>query len=248
MVQSIHRHSALEKVRKSPASSEVSPVFPRIDEQEDEQESEIKPQQSRKESATLGALMIQQQLPEKDLQRLVVRAQDGDTGAFEVLYSQFFLPIYRYTAFRLPSDVAEDVVADIFVKAWEKLHQYKVQKGIPFGAWLFRIARHTVIDTYRRDRDFEEITEDLVDPDMLNRADAQTRTRDVLRTVREAMDKLPRRYREILVLSYIAELPHHEVARVLKMTEGGVRILKFRALRKLESLLPPDINDRSTES
>lgn len=187
--------------------------------------------------------MISQQLPEEHLQKLVVRAQDGDTAAFEKLYNEFFLPIYRYTAFRAPAEIAEDIVADVFMKAWEKLHQYKPHKGVPFGAWLFRIARHTVIDTYRRERDFEEIPEELADPDVLNRADANVRSRDVLRIVRDAMDRLPGRYREILMLSYIADLPHHEVARVLKMTEGGVRILKFRALRKLESLLPPDIHE-----
>ena len=191
---------------------------------------------------------MNQQLPEEELQRLVALAQDGDTDAFEKLYLNFFLPIDRYTAFRIDADAAEDVVADVFVKAWEKLHKYKPQKGIPFGAWLFRIARHAVIDAYRRDRNFEEIPENFADPDALNRADAATRTGDVLKVVRRALDALPRRYREILILSYIAELPHHEISRVLRMTEGGVRILKFRALRKLESLLPPDINDHSHES
>ena len=191
---------------------------------------------------------MDQQLPEEELQRLVKLAQDGDTDAFEGLYAQFFLPIYRYTAFRISADRAEDIVADVFVKAWEKLHQYKIRKGVPFGAWLFRIARHTVIDAYRSERDFDEVPEDLADPDGLNRADADVRNADVLRIVREALDQLPRRYREILVLSYIADLPHHEVARVLRMTEGGVRILKFRALRKLESLLPPDLQDRSSDS
>lgn len=191
---------------------------------------------------------MNQQLPEEELQRLVSMAQNGDTDAFEKLYLQFFLPIYRYTAFRINADAAEDVVADIFVKAWEKLHKYKRQKGIPFGAWLFRIARHTVIDAYRRDRDFEEMPEEFADPDALNRADSGMRNADILRVVRSALEQLPRRYKEILILSYIAELPHHEVARVLRMTEGGVRTLKFRALRKLESFLPPGINDRSPES
>lgn len=191
--------------------------------------------------------LMMQQLPEEELQRLVILAQDGDTDAFEKLYLNFFLPIYRYTSFRVDSEAAEDIVADVFVKAWEKLHKYKPQRGVPFGAWLFRIARHTVIDSYRKDRDFDEVSDDLADPDGLNRADAALRTGDTLRIVRHALDQLPRRYKEILILSYIAELPHHEVARVLRMTEGGVRILKFRALRKLESLLPPGIHERSAE-
>jgi RNA polymerase sigma-70 factor (ECF subfamily) len=182
----------------------------------------------------------QKPLEEAELQVLVADAQEGDTAAFEKLYAHFFLPVYRYTAFRAPEELAEDLVADVFVKVWEKLHQYKAQKGVPFGAWLFRIARHTIIDSYRRERDFQEISDDIADTDSLNRADAAVRNADLLRTVRTAMAQLPRRYRDILTLSYIADLPHDEVARVLHMTEGAVRILKFRALRKLESFLPPD--------
>ena len=176
-----------------------------------------------------------------ELKELVARAQDGDTEAFGQIYDRFFTPIYRYTAFRLASDVAEDVTADIFLKAWEKLHTYKIHRGVPFGAWLFRIARHSVIDAYRRHRGFEEISDTIADPDAFNRADTQTHRNDALRIVRGAIAQLPRRYREILLLSFVSELPHNEIARVLHMTEGGVRILKLRALRKLESLLPPEM-------
>lgn len=180
---------------------------------------------------------------EDAMQALVRAAQEGSEDAFEKLYDHFFTPIYRYMAFRAPSEIAEDLVADIFVKAWEKLHQYKAQKGVPFGAWLFRIARYTVIDAYRRDRDFDEMPEEIMDPDLMNRADARARNQDVLRVVRGALEQLSPRYREVLVLIYIADLPTSEVARVLRMTEGGVRILKFRALRKLEALLPPEWRD-----
>ena len=126
---------------------------------------------------------------------------------------------------------------------WQKLHQYKIKKGVPFGAWVFRIARHVIIDSYRREREWVELSEDLVDPDAENQADTRTKTNDALRVVQIAMSKIPRRYREVLLLSYIAELPHSEIARILDITEGGVRILKFRALRKLESFLPGEFRD-----
>ena len=65
----------------------------------------------------------------------------------------------------------------------------------------------------------------------------------MLRLVNVAIDQLPDRYREILMLSFMAELPHSEIARVLHMTEGAVRILKHRALKKLEQHLPENITE-----
>lgn len=180
-------------------------------------------------------------LPEAELQVLIRQAQEGDTEAFSKVYDQFFLPVYRYCAFRLPKEVAEDTTADIFVKAWEKLHTYKLHKNVPFGAWLFRIARYSVVDVYRSQRGFEEMPEDVVDTDQLNRAEDRLERNETLRIVRAALDKLPRRYREILLLTYVTEMPYSEVARVLRISEGGVRILKMRALRKFEALLPPEL-------
>lgn len=182
-------------------------------------------------------------LPEAELQTLVKRSQEGDTDAFGKLYDHFFTQVYRYCAFRLPKEMAEDVTADIFVKAWEKLHTYKSQQHVPFGAWLFRIARHTVIDAYRSNRGFEEVPENVPDTDTFNRTEARMERKDTLRIVRHALDQLPRRYRDVLLLTYVSELPHSEAARVLHISEGGVRILKMRALRKLEALLPPEMGN-----
>lgn len=180
---------------------------------------------------------------ETDVLALVRQSQEGDTDAFGKLYDHYFPQVYRYAAFRLPSELAEDTVADIFVKAWEKLHQYKLQKNVPFAAWLFRIARHSIIDVYRSQRGFEEVPENIEDQDIFNRADSAVLRKDVVRIMREAINRLPRRYREVLVLTYIGELSHSEAARVLRLTEGAVRILKLRALRKLETFLPPEMRE-----
>lgn len=182
-------------------------------------------------------------LEEAELIALVLRAQEGDTDAFGQIYNHYFDSVYRFAAFRVPAAVAEDLVADVFVKAWEKLHTYKVQKGVPFGAWIFRIARHTLIDAYRVRHLFEEMPEEMEDPDEFNRAETRVKRKHLLKMVRGAMDELPRRYQEVLQLSYIAELPNDEVARVLKIRSGTARTLKFRALRKLEELLPPEIRE-----
>src|SRR3990167_5511758 len=177
-------------------------------------------------------------LTSDEVRQLVMEAQSGDTGAFSKLYDFYFPQVFRYCAFRAPAEVAEDLVAEVFVKAWEKLHTYKVQKDIPFGAWLFRVARYTVIDAYRTSRTWEDLDETLEDPDTLNSADGMLRQKEVVRVVRKALNALPRRYRDVLVLHYIAGLPSDEVARGLRLTQGASRILKFRALKKLEQELP----------
>ncbi|MFA6039834.1 MAG: RNA polymerase sigma factor [Candidatus Peribacteraceae bacterium] len=182
-------------------------------------------------------------LGEEEIRALVAQAQEGDTEAFGQVYDHFFLPIYRYTAFRAPEELTEDLVSEVFVKAWEKLYSYKLRKDVPFGAWLFRIARHTIVDAYRTQRSFDEVSEELMDTDHMNAADALTKQKDLLRTVRHALGKLPRRYREVLLLSYMANLSHEEVAKILRLTAGAVRILKFRALRKLQESLPPEYKE-----
>ncbi|MFA7682522.1 MAG: sigma-70 family RNA polymerase sigma factor [Candidatus Peribacteraceae bacterium] len=175
------------------------------------------------------------------LPELVSLSQQGNTEAFGKIYDHFFPSVYRYTAVRVPEQVTEDLVAEIFVKAWEKISTYKERKDIPFGAWLFRIARNTVVDTYRSHRSWDEIPENLSDPDELNRADSRTRRSYVLTGVRKAMQELPPRYREVLSLCYLAERNNSEVAAILKISEGSLRILKFRALKKLKELLPEEI-------
>ncbi|OIO55759.1 hypothetical protein AUJ46_00490 [Candidatus Peregrinibacteria bacterium CG1_02_54_53] len=177
---------------------------------------------------------------EQEILSFVRQAKEGDTQAFERLYDYFFPQVYRYAAFRFDTEMAEDLVADVFLKVWEKLHTYQERKGVPFAAWLFRIARYEVIDAYRSKREIAEMPEDLHDPDEMNHADHRVKRSETLAMVRAAMDKLPRRYRDILLLSYMADLPHSEIARTLKMREGAVRVLKFRALEKLEALLPPE--------
>lgn len=180
-------------------------------------------------------------LTEHHIQLLVAKAAKGDHAAFESLYEHFFTQVYKFCAFRLPKEVAEDVTADAFVKVWENLHGYRPHPKVPFAAWLFRIVRNQVIDVYRGAPVTEEMPEDIADTDAFNRADHRLSKKQLLSIVRTAVEKLPERYRDVLLLTYISELPTHEVARVLKLTEGGVRILRFRALKKLETLLPEDL-------
>jgi RNA polymerase sigma-70 factor (ECF subfamily) len=183
--------------------------------------------------------MAGHQIDPQALAELVVRSQDGDTEAFGKIYDAFLTPVYRYVVFRFPEDLAEDLVADVFVKAWEKLHTYRPVAGVPFSAWLFRIARHAIIDAYRSTRGFEEIPEETEDVNPENHPAEVAERKLSVGLVRTALGKLPQDYRDVLLLHYVSGLGHGEVATALRMTEGYVRQLKFRGLKKLRELLPP---------
>jgi len=93
------------------------------------------------------------------IERLVREAQAGDPWAFGQLFDAYHGPIHRYVASRIRNlpDV-EDLTQAIFVKALEALPRYEA-RGVPFGGWLFRLARNTVIDhvrTTRRHGDLDE--------------------------------------------------------------------------------------------
>jgi len=174
---------------------------------------------------------------------LVAKAKKGDHEAFAEIYDVFITPIHRYVAFRLPPGVTEDIVADIFVKAWEKLDTFQERKNIPFSSWLFRIAKHVVIDTYRGQREIVELDEFHIDEDRWNDPTLKI-TQDVQAILlRQAMNKLPERYRDVLLLSFMSNLDHSEIARTMKTREGSVRILKHRALKKLAELLPASMRE-----
>src|SRR5918994_7291811 len=96
-------------------------------------------------------------LDDDAIDRLVANAQAGDSSAFGHLFDHYHAPVYRYVVSRVhrPSD-AEDLTQLVFVKALEALPRYE-SRGIPFGGWLFRLARNAVIDFVRTSHEHADL-------------------------------------------------------------------------------------------
>src|ERR1041384_4218537 len=92
-------------------------------------------------------------MDDETLDRLVPMAKLGDRQAFGRIFDAYAAPVHRFIASRVhrPSD-AEDLTQLVFVKALEALPRYQ-SRGVPFGGWLFRLARNAVIDQIRTRRD-----------------------------------------------------------------------------------------------
>lgn len=174
------------------------------------------------------------------IERLVIEAQRGDTWAFGLIFDHFHESIYRFIASRVhrPSD-AEDLTQHVFVKALEALPRYE-SRGIPFGGWLFRLARNAVIDHVRTRHDHAEL-ESIVEwahgdagPDEI------AVVRQELDAVGAALAGLTDEQREAIELRFFAGLSARETAEAMGKQEGTVRGLQFRAIAALRRQLGID--------
>ena len=179
------------------------------------------------------------------IERFVEAAKNGDPEAFGALFDHFYAPVYRYVAARVgrPSD-AEDLAQLVFVKALEALPRYEL-RGVPFGGWLFRLARNVVIDHVRTRR--EHVTLDIIVQQSTedDGPDELAALRQDMDSVAFALRRLTPEQREAIQLRFFAGLSAREAALAMGRQEGTVRGLQFRAIAALrrELGIAPDIDE-----
>jgi RNA polymerase sigma-70 factor, ECF subfamily len=186
-------------------------------------------------------------LDDAAIDRLVREARDGDAWAFGLLFDHYHLSVYRYIASRVhrPSD-AEDLTQLVFVKALEALPRYEA-RGIPFGGWLFRLARNTVIDHVRTRHEHADLdaARGQVGPEA--GPDELTVTRQEMDDVAAALAELTDDQREALALRFFAGLSAREAAAVMGRQEGTIRGLQFRAIATLRRRLGIDLTGNADD-
>jgi len=164
---------------------------------------------------------------------LVEQAKAGDAEAFAKLYDACVERVSRYIYFRVSEESdMEDLVAQVFLKAWENLDRYKMGNS-PFIAWLYTIARNLVIDHYRTKKDTLPLEEVLTIPSDAEMPDEQAQTRFDLEAMRDALQVLSKDQQQVLILKYIAGLPNESIAKVMNKQEGTIRGLQMRGLQTL---------------
>jgi RNA polymerase sigma-70 factor (ECF subfamily) len=170
---------------------------------------------------------------------LATRATAGDAEAFGSLYDRYVDAVYRYVYYRVGNEAeAEDVTSDVFFKALRAMPRYQPRQ--PFLAWLYRIARNSVIDRARRQRTqvpFEDAlrhvgADRVVDPDA-----GVERLSDRV-ALRSAIAQLTPLQQDVIILRYVEGLDTKAIGRILGRRDGTVRGIEFRALGALRAVLP----------
>jgi RNA polymerase sigma-70 factor (ECF subfamily) len=176
-------------------------------------------------------------MDEETLDRLVAQAKGGDPEAFGRIFDAYAGPIHRFIASRVrsPSD-AEDLTQLVFVKALEALPRYEA-RGIPFGGWLFKLARNAIIDQIRTRRDHLSLVTAMTRETEDAGPEAVATLRDDLERVALALADLTDDQREVIELRFFAGLSVLEAAVVMGRQEGTIRGLQFRAIGSLRRSL-----------
>lgn len=176
-----------------------------------------------------------------DLGDDALTTHSAPNDAFAVLYRRYAGPVLSYCRMRIdnPED-AEDVAAEVFANAYGA---FPPDDRSTFRAWLFTISHHAVVSHYRRQGAFRR-SRALTDTDLANLPDPSTSPEtaavhdDDFRDLRLALDQLNDDQRRVVELR-LAGLKGAEIARVIGRSESAVKMLQYRAMKGLRTVLEP---------
>lgn len=173
---------------------------------------------------------------------LVERAKT-DPAAFGILYERYVARIYSYIYHHTGNHQdAEDLTAKTFYRALDGIKRYR-ERGLPFSAWLFRIAHNVVVNWYR-----ERSRHPVVPLDERFQSDAEAVEPHVAlekREEREALLKairlLPPERRQLLILKFVEGMSNAEIGQIMGRSEGAIKALYHRTLVALRKALEKEV-------
>ena len=172
-----------------------------------------------------------------------------DQEVFGAIYERYVEKIYNYIFYRTGNHHdAEDLTAMVFYRALGHIQNY-TDRGVPFQAWLYRIA-HNLVANWHRDRGRRKIIalEDYVGPDSQDDSPhAHTETQEEREILLDSIRQLPPERQQLLILKYIERLPNAEIGQIMGRTEGAIKSLYHRTLKNLREDLQPRMLDEASQ-
>ena len=165
-------------------------------------------------------------------ERLLIEAAQKDPSRFAELYENNFARVYAYVVRRVGNRTeTEDLTSEVFHQALANLKRFE-WRGIPFSAWLFRIAANLISDRWQRSGR-EQIADDPRQIESAQASPAEIEEVERKATLFRLVESLPAEQRRVVVLRFVEQKSIKEVARETRKSEGAVKQLQFRALRSL---------------
>jgi RNA polymerase sigma-70 factor (ECF subfamily) len=162
----------------------------------------------------------------------LIQLAKTDPDAFGEIYERYVKRIYNYVFYRTGNHhEAEDLTARVFQRALQHIHKYE-DRGVPFSAWLYRIA-HNLVVNWHRDRSRRKIVplDELIISTLGREApEYVTERREETDLLLEAIRHLPDDRQQLLILKFVERLPNAEIGEIMGRSEGAVKSLYHRTL------------------
>ncbi len=167
-------------------------------------------------------------------ERLLIEAAQHDPSRFAELYESNFHRVYAFVARRVNGrEEAQDVTAEVFHQALRNLGRFQ-WRGVPFAAWLLRIAANTLADRWQRAGHEIEVPSGECIEEQREAAAINTEV-EQRAMLFELVERLPEDQRLVVIRRFVDQKSIREIAQELGRSEGAIKQLQFRALENLRS-------------
>lgn len=169
---------------------------------------------------------------------LEVQAAQRNPAHFRPLYDRYFEQIFRFVFKRTADEnIASDVCSQVFLKAMQKLSTYSF-KGVPFSAWLYRIASNEVAQHFRNTQKNRVVTvEDHTFKDLIDEVSEEGDFEKTRQSMLKALQQLKETDMVMIEMRFFEERPFKEIADILNITESNAKVKTYRILEKMKKIM-----------
>lgn len=188
--------------------------------------------------AERGSKISTESFVDLNQEKQLVDAAKTNTESFGRLYDFYFPKVYAFVAAKIYNrDDAEDITGDIFMKILENIHRFE-WRGVPFGAWVFRIARNTLNDYYSKSAKTRTTDIDTAygvsEDEEKTSPHKKAAKEELAEKVKRILTTLPERELSVIQLKFFSELNNREITHVTGLSESHVAVIIYRTLRKIK--------------
>lgn len=191
---------------------------------------------SKLRSMVSGTLAAEMQTAHME-ERLVLEAQAYSDRAWALIFDQHYPKMLNYCYLRTGNrTIAEDLASEVFLEALRGIRRYRY-RGVPFSAWLYRIAHNLTVDYLRRNARQPAASLDETDEHLGLPSNDETGQANLRQDLLAALRKLTADQQQVILLRFFHDLSHEETAAIMGRHPGAVRVLQSRALSSLRRVM-----------
>ena len=185
-------------------------------------------------------------MPELTEEQALALATKGDKHAFGVLYDKYAGRIYNYIYYRTGSNQdAEDLTSRVFFRAMRHITNY-TDRGVPFSAWLYRIAHNLVANWHRDSSRRQEV--ELEDGYRASKGDEYPEIAleesEEQNALLGLIRRLPEERQQLLILKFVEHMSNADIGQIMDRTEGAIKSLYHRTLLSLREEISNDSSEQ----